>query len=1107
MGNPWGLGLHLISISIFLLGTTYTCLGVGNISAVCTEEERLALLKFKQSVQDDSKMLSSWVGNDCCMWERVHCDDDSGNVKSLDLRGEKYDGEDRYYLVGAEVNSYLAQLKHLTYLDLSGNDFGGSRIPKFIGSLKQLSYLNLSHAGFQGIIPHQIGNLSNLKVLDLGYRDLMIDEPLVADDVAWTFGLSSLEHLDLSSVNLGEAQNRDMLLYMIPSLKELSLFRCRLSSSVLGPFVNSSRILPNIKHLDLGSNSFEGPLPGFFQNLTSLAFLDLSDYEPGSAWNFAKLLKMIPSLSELHLSNCWLDNTFLSSSHFNFSTLSNIQHLNLRWNSIGGIFPSVLTNMSSLRVLDLTENILNSWVPVMPNLVELHLSYNMFNRFEQLGIWRHCHLIHLDVAGNVNGMEMIDSSHNVSECSQYALESLDLVESFQNGTIPEALGRMVNLRFLYLSRNNRLTGPIPKSLGRLRHLDVLDLSTNDLTGPIPTFLGKLSVIDLSWNQLMGSIPKSFGNIATLRVIKLSNNQLNGSIPESFRNLAALRELDLANNQLTGPIPASLGRLVSLRAMMVWRNLLNGNIPVSIGQLAKLQSLDISYNFLEGVVYEAHFANLSMLNNFDASFNMKLTFNVSREWTPPFQLQSLQLGSCNIINGFPQWLQNQRKIESLVLSNATISGPLPMWLQKTPIIAFLDLSNNKLIGPLTYLPNRGVNHLWHATGGGLLLQNNLFNGSIPRSLCTTNLQYLDLSKNRLTGKIPDCFKNLKNLVTMRFSSNRLRGVIPSSIALNSLIRLRLNSNNFIGELPQELGNLRDLEVLDVGDNKLSGDIPIWIGENLTSLMVLRLHKNNFRGRIPRSLCNTSKLQILDVAYNNLTGTIPHCLGELNAMVKSDPDFLSHPDHDENLIQGIKGVELEFTKNLGILFNMDLSSNKLVGEIPVELTALCMLVGLNLSNNHLSGVIPGSIGNLTALNSLDLSRNELTGMIPRSMAALTFLSYLNLSRNNLWGRIPTGNQLQTLDDPSIYVGNKDLCGPPLPKICSNQVDPTTITEKEYEETDHEPMKIWFYVGIMCGFATGFWGVIGVLLFKKQWRLKLFESVEETIEKIYVAVVVLS
>ncbi|KAL7587303.1 hypothetical protein Lser_V15G40651 [Lactuca serriola] len=248
------------------------------------------------------------------------------------------------------------------------------------------------------------------------------------------------------------------------------------------------------------------------------------------------------------------------------------------------------------------------------------------------------------------------------------------------------------------------------------------------------------------------------------------------------------------------------------------------------------------------------------------------------------------------------------------------------------------------------------------------------------------------------------------------------------------------------------------VLDLGDNKFSGNIPEWIGEKLAYLVVLRLHKNNFTGRIPRSLCKSSNLQILDVAYNNLTGTIPQCLGGLNAMVRGSRRIwhVHLVDYDQNVIQVMKGVDLEYSTTWDMVYNMDLSSNKLVGEIPVEITALSMLVGLNLSNNHLSGGIPDNIGNMTSLFSLDLSRNELTGMIPPSMVALTFLSHLNLSHNNLWGRIPRGNQLQTLTDPSIYAGNKDLCGAPLLNNCSNHQDPTTTPENKYEAA-YEPTNV--------------------------------------------------
>nr|KAJ0192455.1 hypothetical protein LSAT_V11C800409650 [Lactuca sativa] len=934
-------------------------------------------------------MLSSWVGNECCLWEGIQCDGVTGNVQRLHLKGDwpyPYN-----HLAANKVSSSLAELRHLKYLDLSGNDFLGSRIPEFIGSLKHLSYLNLSDANFDGIIPPNIGNLSNLKVLDLSSYDS--ENFLKADDMAWAFGLSSLELLNLSYVDLSGAQNWDMMLHMIPSLKELSLSHCRLSNVNLGPFLNSSRILPNIKHLDLGYNSFKGPLPGLLQNMTSLTFLSLSGFNHSLlAWNFPNLLRMIPSLSELHLSGCGLDKTHLSSPHLNYSTLSNIQHLDLSNNPLGGIFPCFLTNMSSLRVLDLSDTMLNSSVPIMPKLLELHLSGNEFKQIEDVGIWRQCHLKQLRVTNNVFRMEMTDPPTNASECSQYSLELLELSRS-----------------------------------------------------------------------------------------------LNGRIPETLGGLANLRDLDLSQNGLTG------------------------SIPVSIGQVAKLRHLFISDNSLEGAVTEAHFANLSVLKDLDASSNTKLTFNVSRGWIPPFQLISLSLSSSNIGNGFPQWLRHQRKLQWLELSNATLSGPLPTWLRKMPIIPYLDLSHNKLSGSLKNLPNAGngdVYGLLHV----LLLEYNLFNGSIPRSLCRrTYLEGLDLSRNMLSGKIPNCVGNLQGLTAMRLSSNQLSGAIPSSIALiSSLFWLNLNKNNFTGEVPPELGNLQSLGVLDLGDNKLYGNIPNWIGKKLTSLVVLRLHKNNFTGRIPPSLCKNSNLQILDLAYNNLTGTIPPCVGNLNGMVVSHSisEHFLDIDDDKNVIQVMKGVDLEYTTTWRMVYNMDLSSNKLEGEIPVELTTLSMLVGLNLSNNHLRGGIPESIGKMMKLETLDFSKNKLSGSIPPSMAALTFLSHLNLSHNNLSGQIPTGNQLQTLtDDPSIYAGNKHLCGPPLQNTCSNHQDSTTTTtsKKKHKAAD-EKMEVWlFYVDIMSGFGTGFWGVIGVLMFKKQWRHKLFMFAEETMDKIYVAVVV--
>ncbi|KAK9063946.1 hypothetical protein SSX86_017818 [Deinandra increscens subsp. villosa] len=1090
MGNHQVLGAHLIFFSILLSVITYTCLGVQNSTISCHEQERLALIEFKHNVKDDFKVLSSWVGTDCCSWKGVLCDGATGYVVTLHLRGymgnyvEPFGNylEEDYYLVGDKVNECLEELRHLKHLDLSGNNFQGSRIPGFIGSFKKLSYLNLSNAGFIGIIPHHMGNLTNLKVLDFSSYYIN-SNMLMSNDVAWVSGLSSLEHIDLGHVELFQATNVDRVLHMIPSLTYLSLRDCGLSNVHLGLHLNSSKILSNIEHLDLSFNNFEGQLPHFFHNMTSLIFLDLSSYNFSLSWNSVNILNMIPSLLELHLSWCGFLNAPFSPTYSNLSVHSNIQYLDLSVNSIEGRFPSELSNMTSLRVLDLSENYLNSSIPFMPNLLKLDVSFNNFENIELIGIWRQCQLKELSLSWNYFGGEMIDPLTNTSECSQYALEKLESDNSFtESGSMSASLGRLTNLRVLSLMSNS-FTGPIPKALEKLRSLEVLNLAYNKLTGHIPTFLGKLTIL---W---------------------LSGNQFSGSIPESLGRLVNLTSLSLESNRLTGPIPTSLGRLASLQALSLSSNLLNGTIPFSVGQLTRLAYLDVSSNYLEGVVLKAHFANLTMLKFLNTTSNHNLFFNISHDWIPPFQLRSVLLGSCKIADGFPHWLKTQRKLEDLVLSNASLHGILPIWLRKMPIISYLDLSHNKLTGSLKNLPFR--NRINEFEGiEYLFLQDNLFNGLIPRSMCKRiRLVAMDASRNMLFGNIPDCVYSLNNIVVFILSSNRLSGVLPSSLGniSSSLAWLKLNDNNFSGELPRDIWNLRFLKVLDLGNNEFSGNIPKRTGENLPYLMVLRLHKNNFTGRIPHSLCKCSYLQILDVAHNNLTGSIPRCFGELNGMTEVSQRHILNvrSSSGENVIQVMKGMNLEYTNTLDFVFNMDLSSNKLTGKIPSEITTLTLLVGLNLSHNHLSGGIPDNIGNMKGLNSLDFSDNQFIGMIPQSMGDLNFLSSMNLSYNNLSGRIPSGNQLQTLTDPSIYAGNMDLCGAPLQNNCSNHETPPITTSKNQYEDDHEPKNPWFYLDVMCGFATGFWGIIGVLWFKKQWRKKLFNLAEITVDKVFTAV----
>ncbi|XVF78930.1 hypothetical protein PTKIN_Ptkin14bG0177900 [Pterospermum kingtungense] len=189
-------------------------------------------------------------------------------------------------------------------------------------------------------------------------------------------------------------------------------------------------------------------------------------------------------------------------------------------------------------------------------------------------------------------------------------------------------------------------------------------------------------------------------------------------------------------------------------------------------------------------------------------------------------------------------------------------------------------------------------------------------------------------------------------------------------------------------------------------------PHWLA-TLSKLQVLVLRANYFHGQIIQIEYEShfSALRILDISRNEFSGLLPttYFKSFKNMMNLSDVQMLYMGD-DSSLYSFSFSRENDF----GIGFPINVS------DVPDSVIVT------------MKGHIPGSFGNLTALESLDLSSNKLTREIPMQLTGLNFLEVLNLSENQLVGLIPQGKQFNTFLNDS-YEGNLGLRGFPLSKRC--------------------------------------------------------------------------
>ena len=160
---------------------------------------------------------------------------------------------------------------------------------------------------------------------------------------------------------------------------------------------------------------------------------------------------------------------------------------------------------------------------------------------------------------------------------------------------------------------------------RISVIEELKVDWNQMTGVIPTSLERatsLKKIYLSSNGLTGTLP-SFAGLSNLETIRLNATLLEGTIPESWGALTRLQALDLSDMiNVGGTFPSSLFRSPSIKYLTVTNTIVSGTIPESIGEMLSLEVIDFSNSKL-GSTLPTTFGLLTNLGTFPRGMTIRL----------------------------------------------------------------------------------------------------------------------------------------------------------------------------------------------------------------------------------------------------------------------------------------------------------------------------------------------------------------------------------------------------------------------------------------------------------------------------------------------------
>jgi len=327
------------------------------------------------------------------------------------------------------------------------------------------------------------------------------------------------------------------------------------------------------------------------------------------------------------------------------------------------------------------------------------------------------------------------------------------------------------------------------------------------------------------------------------------------------------------------------------------------------------------------------------------------------------------------------------IYALNLTYNYVWGAVPDEIKGLQPIERMDLSRNRLTGSFPGEVRRLSNLRI------LKLQDNKLSGSLPPEIgFMQSAVEIDITNNGIRGSVPTEINRLTNLQIVKFAKNSLTSQLPSIRSLSNLRYLHLNENDLTGTVPFTIVEVPELREVYLEKNRIGGTLPPEL-QTLSKLRIFSVHNNNLEGEFPNGLFRSNlDLEYLSIQFNKFTGSIPTRAGTLSKLHTLQM-------HD-NLLTGKFPTEWTAMDSLEILH---LQNNKMHGQIPTTIGKLKKVKELWLNNNNITGPLPVELNDCTALELAYFDHNLLDGKLPE-LGQMKNLNTLRLEGNSITGSVP-------------------------------------------------------------------------------------------------------